>query len=363
MSPAPRKSIGTFEIERELGQGGMGVVYLARQPALDRRVVIKALRRDLTQGGRSEKRFEREAQAAARIHHQNVVAVYDCFGWRGERFISQEYVDGVDLASVLETVRRLHPRVAALVALELARGLEEIHARGIVHRDLKPSNLLLGRGGEAKIADFGIALDGRSKGLTQVGQAVGTPEHMSPEQLRGERVDLRSDVFAFGVLLYEMLTGEPPFPDQEEGPSLLSCMEAGRYPAVRRFAPETPRALVRLVRRCLRARPKKRPGSAAELRRVLERQLGAPAPADCRAAIASWLWERKVFDGAESDGTRMQTASPPPRRRPLARWAAAVAAVAGLAAAAANWVEISSLPLVSDLIEIARGPSEDASQP
>jgi serine/threonine protein kinase len=318
MSPAPRKSIGTFEIERELGQGGMGVVYLARQPALDRRVVIKALRRDLTQGG--------------------------------ERFISQEYVDGVDLASALETVRRLHPRVAALVALELARGLEEIHARGIVHRDLKPSNLLLGRGGEAKIADFGIALDGRSKGLTQVGQAVGTPEHMSPEQLRGERVDLRSDVFAFGVLLYEMLTGEPPFPDREEGPSLLSRMEAGRYPAVRRFAPETPRALVRLVRRCLRARPKKRLGSAAELRRNLERQLSAPAPADCRAAIASWLWERKVFEEAESDGTRMQTASPAPRRRPLVRWAAAVAAVAGLAAAASNRVEISSLPLVSDLI-------------
>jgi len=366
MSPAPRKTIGTFEVERELGQGGMGVVYLARQPALDRRVVIKTLRRDLTGKRKSEARFEREAQAAARIHHQNVVAVYDCFGWRGERFISQEYVDGVDLASALETVRRLHPRIAALVALELARGLEEIHARGIVHRDLKPSNVLLGRGGEAKIADFGIALDGKAKGLTQVGQAVGTPDYMSPEQLRGERVDLRSDVFAFGVLLYEMLTGEPPFPDREEGPSLLSRMETGRYSAVRRFAPETPRTLVRLVRRCLRAKPKKRMGSATELRRALERQLGAPAPADCRTSIAAWLWERKVFDEAESDGTRMQAPAPATHRRwTRIRWAAAAATAAALAAGAATTsrVEISSLPLVSDLIEIARGPTDDAPRP
>ena len=101
MCPPPRKSIGTFEVECELGQGGMGVVYLAQQPALGRRVVIKTLRRDLLDDGESEERFEREAQAAACVHHQNVVAVYDCFGWRGERFISQEYVEGEDLASVL----------------------------------------------------------------------------------------------------------------------------------------------------------------------------------------------------------------------------------------------------------------------
>jgi serine/threonine protein kinase len=247
-----RKSIGTFEVERELGQGGMGVVYLARQPALDRRVVIKMLRRDLNQDDDCEERFRREAQAAAAVHHQNVVAVYDCFSWRGERFISQEYVDGRDLATILQTVRRLQPRIAALVALELARGLEEVHARGIVHRDLKPSNVLLGRGGEAKIADFGIALDAKAPGLTQVGHAVGTPTYMSPEQFMGERVDERSDIFTFGILLYEMLAGETPFRDEEEGPSLLRRMESGRYPSLRRSAPGTPRALRGMVRRCLR---------------------------------------------------------------------------------------------------------------
>jgi serine/threonine-protein kinase len=163
VSASTRRRIGSYDVERELGHGGMGVVYLARQPALDRRVVLKTLRRDLVSEPSIEERFEREAQAAAGVHHQNVVAVYDCFAWRGERFIAQEYVDGADLSSVLGQVRRIDSRVAALIALELVRGLEEIHACGIVHRDLKPSNILLGRGGEAKIADFGIAVSRRAR--------------------------------------------------------------------------------------------------------------------------------------------------------------------------------------------------------
>jgi serine/threonine-protein kinase len=359
MSPTPRKSIGTFEVERELGQGGMGVVYLARQPALERRVVIKTLRRDLGHDASCEERFRREAQAAATVHHQNVVAVYDCFAWRGERFMSQEYVDGEDLASVLQEVRRFEPRIAALVALELARGLEEIHTRGIVHRDLKPSNVLLGRGGEAKIADFGIALDGKSPGLTQMGHAVGTPTYMSPEQFMGERVDTRSDLFTFGILLYEMLSGEPPFREEEEGPSLLRRMEAGRYRPVRRLAPETPRALARLVRLCLRPKAKKRLPSATALRCALERHLGTPSPVECRAEIGAWLWERKVFVPDEADATRMHAPPPLPRRglRPLVPWAVAAATAAALiGAATTNWVQVSSLPALRSIIDIALRP-------
>jgi serine/threonine-protein kinase len=356
MSPTPRKSIGTFEIEGELGQGGMGVVYLARQPALERLVVIKGLRHDLAQDECCEERFRREAQAAAAVHHQNVVAVYDCFVWRGESFISLEYVDGVDLATALQAVQRLAPRVASLVALELARGLEEIHARGIVHRDLKPANVLLGRGGEAKIADFGIALDGKAPGLTQTGHAVGTPTYMSPEQFLGERVDARSDLFTFGILLYEMLSGEPPFRDEDDGPSLLRRMEAGRYRSLRKLAPETPRALARLVRRCLRPKARKRIPSATELRRAFEHQLRAPSPADCRAEIAAWLWERKVFVSEQGDATRaLAFPAKPGRLRPLIPWLAAAAASAILLAAAAttSWVNISSLPYLRSILEIA----------
>jgi serine/threonine protein kinase len=353
VSPTARRSIGTFEVECELAQGGMGVVYLAHQPALERTVVIKALRRDLADDASYEERFLREARAAAAVHHQNVVAVYDCFTWRGERFISQEYVDGVDLSTALQTVRALEPRTAALVALEMARGLEEIHARGIVHRDLKPSNVLVGRGGEVKIADFGIALDGRAPALTQVGSAIGTPSYMSPEQLMGERVDPRSDLFTFGVLIYEMLVGEPPFREETEGPSLLRRISAGSYTRVRRRAPRTPRVLARLVQQCLRPKPRRRPASASELRRRLERMLGSPSASACRAEIAASMWQRGVFAGESDDGTRAAPARP--QRRPLRRWlgwAAAAAAVAGLAVAAtATRIEVHSLPLLSSLFQ------------
>lgn len=357
MSPTPRKSVGSYEVERELGQGGMGVVYLARHPDLERRVVIKSLRRDRAGEEDSEERFRREARAAATIHHQNVVALYDCFSWRGERFIAQEYVEGQDLASVLTATRRLDPHIAALVALELARGLEEIHARGIVHRDLKPSNLLLGRSGEVKIADFGIALEGSAPGLTQVGHAVGTPTYMSPEQLMGERVDPRSDLFTFGILLYEMLAGEVPFRASEEGgeegSSLLRRMEGGRYARLRSRAPRTPRALARLVKRCLRPKPRRRPASASDLRRALERQLGRSAPAECRAEIAAWLWERGLFADDEDDATRAAPVRPARQGvHPGVRWVIAATVIGFLAlAAVTSRVEILELPLLSQLVE------------
>jgi serine/threonine protein kinase len=330
MAGPTRKMIGSYEVERELGQGGMGVVYLACQPALEREVVIKTLRRGLADDESIEERFRREAQAAARIHHQNVVAVYDCFAWRGERFIVQEYVAGEDLASVLQIVRRFDPRIAGLVALELARGLEEVHAQDVVHRDLKPGNVLLGRGGEAKIADFGIALEPRNATLTQVGLAVGTPVYMSPEQHMGERADQRSDLFSFGVLLFEMLTGELPFPesDDEKVQVLLRRMEAGRYVRPRKLVPETPRALERLIRACLRPKAKKRLQSATKLRAALEALLGHPSPAECRAEIAAWLWERKVFQTGEDETEFARRAPVQKRRGHRLRWAAACAACA-----------------------------------
>jgi serine/threonine-protein kinase len=357
MSPPARKSIGTFEVERELGRGGMGVVYLARQPSLDRHVVIKTLKRDLVDDRTSEARFRREAQAAAAVHHQNVVCVYDCFTHRGERFISQEYVDGENLASVLQKVRRLEPRIAALVALEIARGLEGIHACGIVHRDLKPANILLGRGGEVKIADFGIALDATAPGLTQAGHAVGTPTYMSPEQFLGERVDVRSDLFSWGIVVYEMLTGEPPFQETEEGSSMLRRMQSGRYRRTRRLAPKTKYWLARLVQRCLRPKPKKRAASATEMRRALERRLRAHAPAESRAEIAAWLWDHEVFE-EDANLTRAQSIAPaPPRRSRALGWAVATVGAALLfGAAATNLLDASSLAEIRVLIDGAIVP-------
>jgi len=348
---APAKSIQNYEVERELAQGGMGIVHLARQPALNRRVVLKALRRELVGEKRSEERFRREARAAGAIQHPNVVAVYDCFEWRGQPFISQEYVEGVDLRSALDLTRRLTARTAALVALELARGLEEIHAHGIVHRDLKPANVLLGHRGEVKIADFGVALDGNSTSLTRSGQALGTPAYMSPEQLRGERVDARSDLFAYGVTVYELLAGVPPFQTADDDEGLLRCMEKGRFAPLRRVAPGTPRWLARLVERCLRPKTSRRMASAAALRHALEQRLRAPDPAGLRSELAARLWEGGLFADAPDDATRPKPATPgTPVRRPVVPWVAAAALLAATLAVAgtSSWIQISAL-----LLEVA----------
>jgi tRNA A-37 threonylcarbamoyl transferase component Bud32 len=349
MSNPPRKTIGNYEVRRELAQGGMGVVYLATQPALERDVVIKSLRRGLADDPSLEERFRREAQAAAAIHHQNTVAVYDCFAWRGEQFIVQEYVAGEDLAAVLRIARRIEPRVAALIALEIARGLEEVHARSVVHRDLKPGNILIGRAGEVKIADFGIALEHRKSALTQVGHAVGTPGYMSPEQLRGERADQRSDVFSFGVLLYEILTGAVPFQqseeDDEEEPALIHQIEAGHYAPARRLTPGIPRWQAALVRRCLYARPKRRLQSATGIRRALERSIGRVTPAECRSEISAWLWARGVFV-AEGDETNV--AQPLARRRAFRHpvRTAVIAAASAAVLAGVGLVDVDDFPLM-----------------
>jgi serine/threonine-protein kinase len=328
------KTIGSYEVECEIGRGGMGVVLLARQPALDRAVVLKSLRRECADDPQLVARFEREAQAAGSVQHQNVVAVHDCFGWRGRSYICQEYVDGTDLAAALGQVR-IEPRIAGLIALELTRGLEAIHAGGIVHRDLKPANVLLSREGAVKIADFGIALDGSARALTQTGYSVGTPRYMSPEQLYGERVDERSDLFALGVVLYEMCTGMPPFEEDDEVESgLIRRIEAERFLSPRSLNPRVPRALSRIVIRCLRAKAKQRWKSAAMLRAALERHLAAPTSLEAQSELAQWLSERELIEARDRETVAATPVTPvAPRRYGAALgWAvAATLAIAGLA--------------------------------
>lgn len=330
MSGNGPRTIGNFSIERELGSGGMGVVLLGRHQSLERPAVLKRLRPDLSASEDLVERFAREARSAASIHHQNVVAVYDWISWRGEHYIAQEYVDGVDLREALGHTQRFPWRLAALVVLELARGLEAIHARGMVHRDLKPANVLLGRNGDVKIADFGIALDATSDGLTRPGTTIGSPPYIAPEQLLGERVDSRGDLFGLGVVLYELLTGAPPYrePAPGETDSLLTRIQRERFEPVRRIAPGTPRWLARLVRAMVRAKPRSRPASAQRVRQLLERKLRA-FPADARLELASWLWETGLFHPREGDTVVI---SGPPRMRRRALWRGIAAAAAGLTA-------------------------------
>jgi serine/threonine-protein kinase len=321
----------------------MGVVMLARQESLDRPAVLKKIRRELAGTDEVLERFSREARAAAAVHHENVVAVYDCFRHRGDQYIALEYVAGVDLHTALVRGGRMPGRIAALVALGIVRGLEEIHSRGTVHRDLKPRNILLGQRGEVKIADFGIALSATGSALTQPGIALGSPPYMSPEQMLGERVDGRSDLFGLGVMLYEMLAGETPYPEPKEDDeqSLVSRMQRESYPRLRSVVPGTPRWLASTVKACLRGKTTRRIGSTAALRRQLERRLGAPAAPEARAELASWLWERHVHEAADGE-TVVRVAIEPIRTR--ARWPRWAAATAACGAAVAGLMFVDARP-------------------
>jgi serine/threonine protein kinase len=316
-----RKNVADYQVDREIGQGGMGVVYLAHQETLERSVVLKKIRRELLSDAVAVERFRREACAAAAIHHQNVVAVYDAFQWRNDLYIAQELVDGQDLRAIIDQARRLHPEIAALIALEVVRGLEEIHARGIVHRDLKPGNVLISYEGETKIADFGIALADNGDGLTRPGLMIGSLPYMSPEQILGEPLDQRSDLFLLGILLYEMIAGVAPFQEStgESTDTLLQRMQGRQYTPLRKLAPKAPRWIARLVRSCLKGRPMQRMESTTAVRRYLEYRVGSHSPADCRRRIAIYLRERSVLNPLlERTAVRPALPRPKPARPSLA---------------------------------------------
>ncbi len=340
-------------MEQELGAGGMGMVVLARQESLDRLAVLKRIHPQLSSDPEIEARFEREAIAAARLHHPNVVGVYDRFLFRGDAYIATEYVDGLDLSGILAAEERLPWRMSAAIALELARGLEAIHATGTLHRDIKPQNILVGRHGEVKITDFGLALDASGSALTQPGIAVGTPPYMAPEQLRGERVDPRVDLFSLGCVLYEMLVGRPPFsePGEASDGSLLARLESGRFERVRAECRDAPGALVRLVRHCLRPRAPRRIASAMEVRRRLEALLSRPSSADCQNTLAAFLWDRHVFE-ARSRETVVMVACPAAtdRARPLRLGLAAIAMTVSLGIFAMSVRDPESVLRVTDAV-------------
>jgi tetratricopeptide (TPR) repeat protein len=272
------RRVGPYLLLREVGRGGMGTVYEAEDERLGRRVAVKLLPPEVSRDRQAKKRFLREARAASAVDHPNLCTVHDVGESDGRLYIVLSFYEGETLR---ERLRRgpLPIAQAREVAVQVAQGLARAHESGIVHRDIKPANVMLTRRGEVKILDFGIArLQGDGASLTHTGASWGTPAYMSPEQARGEPVDGRTDVWALGVLLYEMIAGRRPF-GGDSVEALISSVLTREPEPLDRVRPEVPPELARIAARALAKDPSRRPASALELLVDLK----APAPAARRA--------------------------------------------------------------------------------
>jgi eukaryotic-like serine/threonine-protein kinase len=281
----PRLLGGRYELDGIVGRGGMAEVFRARDIRLDRVVGVKTLRDDLARDQTFQARFRREAQSAASLNHPSIVAVYDT----GEDmvagtpvpYIVMEFVDGRTLRDLLRDDRRLLPERAAEITDGVLRALDYSHRNGIVHRDIKPGNVMLTRNGEVKVMDFGIAraVSDSQMTMTQTAQVIGTAQYLSPEQARGERVDARSDLYSTGCLLYELLTGRPPFTG--DSPVAIAYQHVKEDPIPpSRIDPEVPPWADAIVLKAMQKDPADRYQSAGEMRNDLQRALaGAPVAA------------------------------------------------------------------------------------
>ena len=273
-APLIGQSFGKCRLLEFIGRGGMGSVYLGEHLFLKRRVAIKILSRDLSSDPEELARFEKEAIAAARLDHPNIVTIHDVDEENGRLFIVMEYVEGEDLDVHLRRKGALPVRRAVHVAVEVTRALEHAHAAGVVHRDIKPGNILLGKSGKIKITDFGLAQDVGQRERNEDGSVLGTPFYVSPEQAQGLPADGRSDIYSLGVTLYQMLMGKRPFEGRSPDSVVRKHLEKPR-PSLRLRRPGLPSALEAIVHRMMAIRPDDRHKTARELRRDLEPFLAA----------------------------------------------------------------------------------------
>jgi serine/threonine protein kinase/beta-lactam-binding protein with PASTA domain len=279
----PRTLSSRYELGEILGFGGMSEVHLARDTRLDRDVAIKVLRADLARDPTFYLRFRREAQNAAALNHPAIVAVYDTGEAETEAgplpFIVMEYVDGDTLRDIVRAEGPMAPRRAMEVIADVCAALDFSHRNGIVHRDVKPANIMINNAGAVKVMDFGIAraIADSSSPMTQTAAVIGTAQYLSPEQARGEQVDARSDVYSLGCVLFEILTGEPPF--KGDSPVAVAYQHVREDPQLPSLVNDTvPRELDSIILKAMAKNPANRYQSAAEMRTDLVRVLGGQRP-------------------------------------------------------------------------------------
>jgi len=298
-----RLALGTvlanrFRIESVLGVGGMGVVYRASDTALDIPVALKLLRPELSLREGAFERFRQELLTARQVSSPHVVRIHDLADHDGQPFITMDLVEGESLDHRIDREGALPIDDVVRIGLQLARGLAAAHARGVVHRDLKPANVLLDGDGNAYITDFGVARSLASGGLTQSGAVLGTPDYLSPEQARGDRVDSRSDLYALGLIVYEMLAARLPFPGGTL-PEVLAQRMLRAPEAVTVARPDTPAWLARLVDRLLRPQPAHRLQSADAVVQAFEQ----------RRVARDWRGVRRTVAGVVIAGVAVAAAA------------------------------------------------------
>jgi eukaryotic-like serine/threonine-protein kinase len=264
-----QKLAGRYEIIETIGRGGMGVVYRALDLELSEPVAVKTLRREFVSDSTALARFKSELRLARRISHRNVIRTHDLGETDGMYFITMEYVEGTSVKALIAERGRLPVHATLPIAKQLCRALEVAHEQGIIHRDIKPHNMVLAPDGVLKVMDFGIArLLGRTKGMTETGAIIGTPEYMAPEQLLGEDVDARADIYAVGVVIYECLTGRTPH-TAENTMQLISRVLEQTPVAPHELVPDVPRKLSDAVMAALHRDRGQRPKTVAALHDLL----------------------------------------------------------------------------------------------
>jgi len=301
------QTVSHYRIESEVGRGGMGVVYRALDLRLERPVALKFLSPQFVSHPQARARFLTEARAASALNHSNICTIYEISEYHGHEFIAMEYVEGETLSKVIVSQKLPVPEVLDY-SLQMTEGLEAAHKKGVIHRDIKPDNILITSEGRVKIMDFGLAKVRHAAKITTSGTALGTAAYMSPEQVRGEPTDARSDLFSLGMILYEMLTGRHPFagPEAPEHPAAVMYSILHEKPeAVAHFAANVPAGLETVILKALEKTPMRRYQSAEELAADLRLLSQAPlhslpvATAPVRPSVAVLHFEN--LSGLEED--------------------------------------------------------------
>ena len=261
---SPGSTFAGYEVQSVVGLGGVGVLYRARQLRLDRPVALKLVEPEVARDPVVRERLRREARAVASIDHPNVVPLYEAGEEDGTVYIATRWIEGTELGALIHDEGPLDPVRAARTAAQIAAALDTAHGKGLVHRDVKPSNVILTDEGHVYLTDFGLAKRAQTApGLTKADQMLGTVDYVAPEQIEGSEPDARGDLYSLGCVLFEMLTGAPPFADQKGAMGKMWAQVNAKPPSLRRWRDDVPAALEDVMLGAMAKDPDARPTAAA----------------------------------------------------------------------------------------------------